>query len=171
MNKVYERKIVLIYRDTRLDELIARHNTKEQVRFFLQSRGQNYSEYEEEDRSIKQEIKTLISQLSQLGRVQVLERQFLPNFLFGADDIPVVVGQDGLVANTLKYLNRQAVVAVNPLPGAYDGKLLPFNVSESVDVVKSLINGHVGSERNISMAQAMMNDGQSMLSVNDLYRP
>ena len=30
------------------------------------------------------------------------------------EDIVVVVGQDGLVANTLKYLQGQPVIAVNP---------------------------------------------------------
>ena len=41
-----------------------------------------------------------------------------PNFIFGADDIVVVLGQDGLVANTLKYLDGQHVIGVNPDPQA-----------------------------------------------------
>lgn len=169
MSRISERKIILIYRDTRLDELITRHNTREQVRFYLESRGQNYDEYEDEDRRIKQEINALSERLAQLGRVQLLERNFLPNFLFGPDDIPVVVGQDGLVANTLKYLNEQPVVAVNPLPKVFDGKLLPFDVNESVDIVKGVVSNGTISRRTITMAEAKMNDGQSLLAVNDLY--
>ena len=50
MNRISERKIILIYRDTRLDELIRRYNTREQVRFYLESRSQSFADYDEEDR-------------------------------------------------------------------------------------------------------------------------
>src|SRR6266700_6241111 len=53
----------------------------------------------------------------------------LPNFVFGPEDIVVALGQDGLVANTLKYLNGQPLVGVNPDPRRYDGQLLPFRIS------------------------------------------
>ncbi|MFT7387173.1 MAG: hypothetical protein ACI8VC_000410 [Candidatus Endobugula sp.] len=33
----------------------------------------------------------------------MVERNLLPNFIFGPEDIVVVIGQDGLVANPLKY--------------------------------------------------------------------
>ena len=44
-------------------------------------------------------------QLSVLGRVQVVPRTFIPNFMFGPDNIGVAVDQDGLVANTLKHMH------------------------------------------------------------------
>jgi hypothetical protein len=34
------------------------------------------------------------------------------------------VGQDGLVANTAKYVGEQPIVAVNPDPERFDGILL-----------------------------------------------
>ena len=57
------------------------------------------------------------SALAEFPRRQVMDRQFLPNFLFGPDDIVVALGQDGLVANTMKYLAGQPLVGVNPDPG------------------------------------------------------
>jgi len=39
----------------------------------------------------------------------------LPNFIFGPSDLVVAVGKDGLVANTLKYLDGQTLYAVNDL--------------------------------------------------------
>ena len=48
--------------------------------------------------------------------MQVIDRGFLPNFVFGPEDTVVTLGQDGLVANTLKYLHGQPVVGVNPDP-------------------------------------------------------
>ena len=41
------------------------------------------------------------AELKRSARVQCLEREFFPNFIFGPQNIAVVVGQDGLVANTL----------------------------------------------------------------------
>ena len=169
MSRLSDRKIVIIYRDTRLDELIARHNTREQVRFYLESRGQCFSEYDDEDRRIKSAIKEVALNMAELGRVQMLERNFLPNFLFGQDDIPVVIGQDGLVANTLKYLRGQSVVAVNPLPDIFDGKLLPFELSECFFAVRRIIQKDSIHIRNITMAVADFSDGQSLLAVNDFY--
>ena len=169
MNRLSERKIVLIYRDTRLDELTRRYNTREQVRFYLESRGQSFSDYDDEDRRIKAVIKQISRELTGLGRVQPLERNFLPNFLFGPDDIPLVVGQDGLVANVLKYLNGQPLIAVNPLPDLFDGVLLPFSSREVIGVVNSVIAGSDMTIKKVSLARADFNDGQSMLAVNDFY--
>jgi len=169
MSRLSERKIVLIYRDTRLDELIARHNTREQVRFYLESRGQSFAVYDEEHQRMKSAISQVSSALSVLGRVQLLERHFLPNFLFGPDDIPVVVGQDGLVANVLKYLTGQGVVAINPLPDIFDGRLLPFSVQECGTVVKEILLAANVTTRRITMAEATLDDGQCLLAVNDFY--
>ena len=64
--------------------------------------------------------------LEQWGRYQVIDRDFLPNFLFGPSDIVVALGQDGVVANTMKYLDGQPLIGVNPGSARYDGVLLPF---------------------------------------------
>lgn len=53
----------------------------------------------------------------------MIDRSLLPNFLFGDDDIVVAIGQDGLVANTLKYLTEQVLIGVNPDPHRWDGIL------------------------------------------------
>ncbi|MFC6981056.1 sugar kinase [Microbulbifer taiwanensis] len=100
--------------------------------------------------------------------MQLLEREFLPNFLFGPQDIVVVAGQDGLVANTLKYLNGQPLLAVNPAPSLFDGQLLPFQVADTEEVVAAVLRNDIRC-KSISMAEAMLNDGQRILAVNDIY--
>jgi hypothetical protein len=52
--------------------------------------------------------------LEQWGRYQIIDRSFLPNFIFGPSDIVVALGQDGLVANTMKYLDRHPLIGLNP---------------------------------------------------------
>ena len=56
------------------------------------------------------------------GRV---ERADLDRFLFAPEDVVVVVGQDGLVANAAKHLHGQPVLGVDPAPGGGPGVLVP----------------------------------------------
>lgn len=168
MSRLTDRKIVLVTRETRLDELVRRHNTREQAAFYVKSRGDDFSDFEQEDRVCKAAIGKIETALRTLGMVQRLDRNFLPNFLFGPEDIVVVAGQDGLVANTLKYLRGQPVIAVNPAPERFDGALLPFKVADVRLVTADVLRASFKS-RAITMAEASTNDGQRLLAVNDFY--
>ena len=116
MRRLTENKIVLVTRPTRLAELIARFNTASQARFYVEHLGADFSDYQQEDENYQSAVTKVSATLDALGRVQKLDRALLPNFLFAPDDTVVVLGQDGLVANTLKYLNGQPVLGVNPDP-------------------------------------------------------
>ena len=48
MSQDDDRKIVLIVRDTRLDELIARFNTVQQAQFYVEHLGADFSDYLQE---------------------------------------------------------------------------------------------------------------------------
>lgn len=168
MERMSDRNIILVHRETRLDGLIRRHNTREQAAFYLQSRGDHVVDYQDEDRELKQAIESAEKILRQYGRVQRLERSFLPNFLFGPDDVVVVAGQDGLVANTLKYLKGQPLIAINPAPHRFDGKLLPFQLHDLTDITGAVLNKRFTAKA-VTMAEANLNDGQTLLAVNDLY--
>lgn len=80
----------------------------------------------------------------------------------------VVLGQDGLVANTLKYLDCQRVVAVNPDPDRWDGVLLPFVVGDILKVVPEVFSCKRDCKE-ITMAKAELNNGQVLYGVNDLF--
>jgi NAD kinase len=168
MEPITETKIILIIRQTRLDELISRFNTLGQAKFYVEHLGADFSDYEKEDQTYKSAIRQTESNLQKIGRVQVLKRHFLSNFVFDKKDIIVVLGQDGLVANTLKYLNGQPVVAVNPDPDRWDGVLLPF-VVDDVPKVASEVLARNRRFKEITMAKAELNDGQVLYGVNDLF--
>jgi hypothetical protein len=168
MERLSERKIILIHRETRLDGLIRRHNTRDQAGFYIKSRGDNFADYLDENRELKLALSEIESVLKIYGRVQVLERSFLPNFLFGPDDLVVVAGQDGLVANTLKYLKGQPLIAIKPAPQRFDGQLLPFKLADINTILNAVLNNRF-SAKAVTMAQAELNDGQTLLAVNDLY--
>ena len=139
-----------------------------QARFYLERLGEDFDRYEDEDRLYKAALTHGMEALAKLGRVQMLERQYLPTYQFDAEDIVVVMGQDGLVANTLKYLQEQPVIAVNPMPDYYDGVLLPFGVEQLTAVAKAALANRVTCKP-VSMAEVQTNVGQSLLAVNDLF--
>ena len=163
-----EPRIILIYRRTRLQELVARHNTLEQARFVIQQRGGDFSDYQGEDRQQHQVLKQAERVLKGIGRLQALERGFLPNFIFGPNDRVVVIGQDGLVANTLKYLNAHPLLAINPDPKRYEGVLLPFEITELEIVFKESLHDK-RPQQQITLAEAQFSDGQRLLAVNDFF--
>ncbi len=100
--------------------------------------------------------------------VQTVDRDFLPNFLFGPRDIVVTVGQDGLVANTAKYAAGLPIVAVNPDPDRIDGILLPFRTDQARAAVRAVLKGKAKT-RTVTLAQASMDDGQKLLAFNELF--
>ena len=162
------RKIILVVRPTRLDELIVRFNTVQQAQFYVEHLGADFGDYLAEQRQYQSAVERTETILRAFGRVQRLERRYLPNFIFGETDLVVVLGQDGLVANTLKYLDGQAVVGVNPDHSRWDGVLLPFSVSDLVKVMPEALAARRPIRR-VTMAQATLNTGLTIHAVNDLF--
>lgn len=164
----YDRKIIIVTRKTRLENLIVRYNTIEQAQFVIEHSGDDFYYYLNEDLIYKSVIKKAISITETMGNVQILDREYISNFIFGKEDIVIVIGQDGLVANTLKYLNGQFLIGINPDTDSYDGILLPFNINELQNIINDVVNNKVRTKE-ITMAQVFLNDGQSLLAVNDLF--
>jgi len=164
----YQARFVLIERKTRLTELVERFNTWSQARFYLEHAGMDVNDYLVEHDQYKTVLFQIESMVKPLGRLARLERANLDTYLFHSEDIVLVVGQDGLVANTLKYLDGQPVVAINPDPSRWGGQLLPFRLGNSEQGIKELLAGKA-SIADIRLAEAKTNDGQSMLAVNDLF--
>jgi NAD kinase len=168
MERLTENKIVLVKRKTRLEDLVARYNTIAQAKFYIEHMGSDFSDYISEDEQYKKAISEAYSQLESLGRVQVVDREYVPNFIFGDNDVVVVIGQDGLVANTLKYLSNQQLIGVNPDPARWDGVLLPFTVADLKLIVQEVFKKR-RQIKEVSMAKAALNDGQIIYAVNDLF--
>src|SRR5215510_4853041 len=168
MERLTDNKIVLVTRPTRLAELVARFNTVSQARFYIEHLGADFQDYLREDETYHQALVQTQAALGRLGRVQTVDRLFLPNFVFGPDDTIVTLGQDGLVANTLKYLAGQPVVGVNPDPPRWDGKLLPFKVNDLPKLLPEVF-AHGRPIKSVTMAKASLNNGQTMYAVNDLF--
>jgi NAD kinase len=163
-----DNKIVLVVRPTRVDDLVARFNTVQQAQFYVEHLGADFSDYLAEHHRYREVAARTEAILRQRGRLQRLERRFVSNFVFGPQDTIVVLGQDGLVANTLKYLDGQHVVGVNPDPARWDGVLLPFTVADLPRIVPEVLQ-RKRPIKTVTMAKATLNTGQTLHAVNDLF--
>jgi len=168
MNRQTENKLILVHRKTRLDEQIVRFSSKTQARFYVEHMGLDFSDYEDEDEQYKNCLLKTRQILAEQGRVQLLERSLLPNYIFGPQDTILVLGQDGLVVNTLKYVDGQPVLGINPDPKRWEGVLLPFEVADLEKLLPEVF-ARKRPIRQVSMAQATLNTGEVLYGVNDIF--
>jgi NAD kinase len=163
-----DQKIVLIKRPTRIDGLRRRFNTDRMAKFYVEHSGGDFHDYETEHSKYYGAVALAEQVAGQEGKLQVLEREHVPNFQFDGNEIVVVIGQDGLVANSLKYLSNQPVIGVNPEPERWDGVLVPFLVSDLREVLNNVKSGRFRTRR-VQMAEVTLNDGQVLFAVNDFF--
>lgn len=161
-------KIVFVTRKTRLSELIERFNTFAQAKFYIEHSEGNFEEYQLEDEAYGRSLE-IVRRGIELGlKVQEIDRGLVPTFTFLPSDLVVTLGQDGLVANTAKYVGKQPVVAVNPDPERFDGILLPFLPNQVTQTIEKVIERKCRI-RAVTLAEAKLNDGQRLLAFNDLF--
>ena len=80
----------------------------------------------------------------------------------------MAIGQDGLVANVLKYLNGQPLIGVNPDPLRWEGVLLPFGSKDLDQIMPEVFMGK-RKIAEVTMAEAKLNNGESLCAVNDFF--
>ncbi|UAY56977.1 diacylglycerol kinase catalytic domain-containing protein [Arachidicoccus terrestris] len=159
---------ILVKNKTRLEVLIEKFNTKDQARFYIEHAGGNFTEYEKEHEQFHHCFREVQLQLSRLIKNKIIDREFLPSYIFAENNLIVVVGQDGLVANVAKYSKGLPIIAVNPDAQRYDGILLPCNSKNFMQAVASVLQDNYESKI-MRFAEVRLNDGQSLLAVNDLF--
>lgn len=162
-------KVVLVTRKTRLDALIERFNTKEQARFYIEHAGLDFSDYVSEHERYVTALQTMRTATAFRDRLQqLIDRELLPTYQFGPNDLIVTLGGNGLVANTAKYVGRRPIVPVNPDTARFDTILVPFNVADARSAVERAL-ADAAPLREITLARADLSDGQHLLAFNDLY--
>lgn len=164
-------RFVVVVKRTDLDELVRRHNTRAQAEFYVRSLGGDFADVLAAHQNQKNALARLRAALPRGVPTQILDRDFLPSYLFGPNDLVLVLGPDGLVVNAAKYLSGQPVVAVNPDPDRVDGLLLPFapeHLDSPDSPLSEILAGRIAAV-SVVMARASLNTGQSILAVNDVF--
>jgi NAD kinase len=161
-------KIIIVHRPTRLDSLVAKFNTRQQAKFYVEHLNADFSDYELEHEVYYSELDKLSKISQQIGNVQLLGWKYLPNFMFGKKDLVITIGQDGLVANTLKYLDDQKLIGINPDFNRWDGLLSQFSVDESELIIKQTLNDE-SVIKQVTKAKVQLSDNQTLYAVNDFF--
>ncbi len=183
---------IIVRNKTRLEQLTERFNTQDQAKFYITQSKQafnfqkaskspqkqetakiekpvdDFKMYDEEHRRFYQAFDSLQKDISKSLKYKVIQQEFLPNYIFSEKDIVVVIGQDGLVANTAKYVHNIPIIAVNPDQDRYDGALLPFNQFNVIQAIENVLTGNYPFDL-VTMAEAELNDGQKLLAFNDFF--
>lgn len=157
-------RVVIVTRRTEYDEMLATHGTRGQAAFFLSTRGRDIAEVEERHRLTRHAIETAASSIPADWRRGTVERSDVARFLFSPDDVVLVVGQDGLVANVAKYLDGQPVIGIDPEPGRNAGVLVTHAPADAVELLRATdqITEH-------TMVEARLDDGQRLLALNEIF--
>ena len=161
-------RAVFVIRDTDYELLLARHATRGQVRFFLESRGQAITEVEARHARFQAVLAEARAAVPPDWRQALVRRPDLDRFLFAPDDVVVALGQDGLVANVAKYLDGQPVIGVNPAPDLYDGVLATARGGALRALLPASVAGAVPIERR-TMVQAVLDGGERLLALNEIF--
>jgi NAD kinase len=161
-------KIVLVTRKTRLDELVERFNTRAQAEFYIEHSGGDFSTYVAEHDAYQRSLERVRRSIEVGLKIQVMDRAIVPTYVFSKQDLIVTLGQDGLVANTAKYVGGQPILGVNPDPERFDGILLPFLPDGLSAHLERVLTGKAAL-RTVTLAEAKLMDGQRLLAFNDLF--
>jgi NAD kinase len=162
------KKLIIVTRKTRLQELVERFNTRSQAKFYIEHAGGDFADYEREDDAYRSSLEALRRSLDFEMPQQLVDRVLVPTFQFQKEDVVVTLGQDGLVANTAKYVGAQPIVAINPEPGRFDGILLPFLPDQARSAVGKIIEAKANIHE-VTLAEIKLKDGQRLLAFNDLF--
>jgi NAD kinase len=161
-------RVVFVTRETDYELLVARHATRDQARFFLETRGQRIEDVEARHARFQAVLAAARAAVPGEWRQALVRRADLDRFLFAAEDLVVPVGQDGLVANVAKYLDAQPVLGVNPAPDLYDGVLVRLTVERLARLLPASAAGAAPVERR-TMVQAELDGGETMTALNEIF--
>jgi NAD kinase len=160
--------VVIVTRKTQLEELIARFNTVAQARFYLEHAGQDFMPIAQSHEHYHAVLDMIRSKIDRGLKRQLVDRTLLPQMVVSETDLVITVGPDGLVANTAKFVNGQPIMAINPDPRLYDGVLLSFTEETFPKGLADTLGDSVRI-KGVTMAEACLDDGQTLLGFNDLF--
>ena len=164
-------RVVLVTRKTPLELLRELRGTLDQVRFYLRSRGQEIAEYQAAHDRFAAAYAAVEQAIPADQRRVRVDRQDLDRFLFAPDDLILVVGQDGLVANVAKYLRGQQVIGINADPERFDGVLCrhPPSAARRLLAWTAAPRGGAFRVERRTMTVAEREDGQRLLALNEIF--
>lgn len=162
-------RIVVVTRTSAWRQLIEQHGTEGQLRFKLAERGQDPDAIRHAHQITQRAIHTVLSMIPLAWRRAEVDRSELDRFLFEPEDVVVVVGRDGLVANVAKYLDGQLVIGVDGAPGENLGVLVQHDAETGGSLLVLAGEGRTSRVEERTLVQASLEDGQVLRGLNEIF--
>jgi len=161
-------KIVIVKKPTQLEELLKTHATSSQVEFYLSENGMSYEDVQREHKSYQDSLQRVKSKIPQGVSYQVVDKYELPRFEAKRGDLLIPIGDPGLVINCAKSSNSQPVYALNSNPEIYEDVFVTSPIQNFSKGLQRVLEGEFNIVP-ITMAQATLDDGRTVLGVNDIF--
>lgn len=159
-------RIVLVTRPSEYDHLLAAHATRGAVEFFLAQGDRDLGEVEAAHHEQARAVARVLGAVDASWRQAHVPRDLLSRWLFEPDDVIVVLGPDGLVANVAKYLHGQPVVGVPCGAGA--GTLSRVPVAEVSHLLAAAVAGDADYEAR-TMVRAHVDGLDELHCLNEVF--
>jgi hypothetical protein len=160
-------RAVLVRRVTEFEGLVRQHGTTGQASFFLKSRGRNIEAPQAQHDQDLTAVALVQRSIPTAWRRATIDRNEIDRFAFEPEDLVIVVGQDGLVANVARYLDGQRLLGVNP-DGGRQGLLCLFHPGEAARALT--LDGARGLPiQQRTMVEAELDDGQRLYGLNEVF--
>jgi hypothetical protein len=161
-------RVVVVHRRTEREELVRQQGTWGQAEFVQRRRGLSLAPVQARHSLVGRALQTVSAAIPSGWRRGAVERSDLDRFLFEPEDVVIVVGQDGLVANTAKYLSGQPVIGVNPDPDDGMGVLVRHAPQRCAALLAEVAQRRARTEER-TMVAASGGDGLEMTALNEVY--
>jgi NAD kinase len=166
-------RVVVVHRRTEREQIVREQGTWEQAKFQAKLRKSSVAlsavkvRYDAAERALQ----TVSAAVPSAWRRGAVEREDLDRFLFEPEDLVVVVGQDGLVANVAKYLDGQPVIGIDPNPGSGLGVLTRHRPEDCAKLLAAVTDGRAAAQAR-TMVEAVVDgdsSGLSLTALNEVY--
>ena len=166
-------RAVVVHRRTEREQIVREQGTWEQAKYQAKVRKSAValSAVSKRYDAAESALQSVSSAIPSAWRRGAVEREDLDRFLFEPEDLVVVVGQDGLVANVAKYLDGQPVIGIDPNPGSGLGVLTRHRAADCARLLQAVIDGRA-AEQARTMVEAVVDDassGLNLTALNEIY--
>ena len=166
-------RAVVVHRRTEREQIVREQGTWDQAKFQAKVHKSSVALAAVSKRYDASEsaLQTVSAAIPSAWRRGAVEREDLDRFLFEPEDLIVVVGQDGLVANVAKYLDGQPVIGIDPTPGAGLGVLTRHQATDCARLLQAVTDGRA-PEQQRTMVEATVGDPTAALTLtalNEIY--
>ena len=166
-------RVVVVHRRTEREQIVREQGTWEQAKFQAKLRKSSVALSDVSARfdASERALQTVSSAIPGAWRRGAVEREDLDRFLFEPEDLVVVVGQDGLVANVAKYLDGQPVIGIDPNPGSGLGVLVRHRAEDCARLLQAVTDSRA-AEQHRTMVEAVVDDratGLTLTALNEIY--